>query len=190
MQATSLPDTALSFSLILKESPPMKFLLSTSLLVFMSFATVLAGNVPLPRDGAMKLVVTLPDTWKSSVDEDGVLNAESPDEELGLAAWAVDKAELGDIHDAHDKLERIFRDCVKNIRLTAVPRRGVFGTIKTTVFEGTGIDVDDDEPVQFRAIVLVGGPQDVVVLYAGADNDVQRIRLAILDQIIRSVRPE
>lgn len=168
----------------------MKSLLPLFLLVLASFAPAFAGDVRIPSDGAMKLVATIPDTWKSSVDKDGALNAESPDEELGITAWAVDKEDLADIHDTHNKLARIFRDCVKDIRLTAVPRAGVLGTIQTTTFEGVGTDADDGEAVIFRAVILVGGPGDVVVFYAAADKDVQRARLAVLDQIIRSVRPQ
>ncbi len=168
----------------------MKQILPFILVVILSAASALAGNVRLPSDGAMKVVATIPDTWKQSVDKDGVLEAESPDEELGIATWAVDKAELGDIRAAPDKFARIFRDCVKDMGLSAVPRNFMLGTIQTTVIEGTGIDVEDGEPVIFRAIILVGGPEDVVVFYAAADRNVQRAKLAILDQIIRSVRQE
>ena len=49
------------------------------------------------------------------MDKEGVLSAESPDEELALAAWAVDKAELENFKDAPNKLGRILADCVTGI---------------------------------------------------------------------------
>ena len=47
---------------------------------------------------------------------------------------------------------RIFRDWVKDARPTTVPRKGVLGTIQTTTIEGVSTDVEDGDPVIFRAV--------------------------------------
>ena len=168
----------------------MKHLLRLLPFIFLSAAPIFAGNVRVPSDGAMKLVMTIPAGWKTSVDKDGVFSAESPDEELALAAWAVDKTELENFKDAPNKLGRILADCATGIRITAQPVRGQVGSVRTILLTGTGIDVDDKSPVHFRVLILIGEPGDVAVLYLAADSDVPKWRLAFFDQILRSVRPE
>ena len=168
----------------------MKHLLRLLPLILLSAASIFAGNVRLPSDGAMKLMLTIPDGWKTSVDKEGVLSADSPDEELGLAAWAVDKTELENFKDAPNKLGRILADCATGIRITAQPVRGQVGSVRTILLQGTGIDAEDKSPVHFRVLILIGGPGDVAVLYLAADSDTPKLRLAVFDQILRSVRPE
>ena len=168
----------------------MKSLPAFLLLILMSVSPILAGNVRIPSDGATKLVMTIPAGWKTSVDKDGVFSAESPDEELALTAWAVDKTELENFKDAPNKLGRILADCATGVRITAQPVRGQVGNVRTILLTGTGIDVDDKSPVHFRVLILIGGPADVMVLYLASDTDTPKLRLAAFDQILRSVRPE
>ena len=168
----------------------MKSPLSFLMLFLLSLAPVHAGNVRLPSDGAMKLQVTIPDGWKTSVDNEGVLDADSADEALGLLSWAVDKAELENFKDATHKLALILKDCATQIRVAGPPRQGQIGNVRTLLFQGTGIDAEDKSPVQFRALILIGGPENVTVLYLAADSKVGQLRLAMLDRIVNSVRPE
>lgn len=168
----------------------MKSSLSFLILFLLSVAPVHAGNVRLPSDGAMKLQVTIPNGWKTSVDKEGVLSADSPDEELGLVSWAVDREELVKLKDAPNKLALMLADCVTGIRIVAQPVHGKVGNVLTTLVQGTGIDVDDKTPVHFRALILNGGAGDVTVVYLAAGSDVEKSRLAVFDQILRSVRPQ
>ena len=168
----------------------MKSPLFFLILLLLSVAPIHAGNARLPSNGAMKLSMTIPDGWTTEVDDEGVLNAESPDEELGLSAWALDKADIENLKDAAHGLERILGDCATQIRVAGAPHHGQVGNVRTVLFEGTGIDTDDKSPVRFRALLLFGGPGGVTVLYLAADIKAAPQRLAVIDQIVRSVRAE
>lgn len=168
----------------------MKAFLRITLLLLVLVAPIFAGNARIPGGGPVKLLVTLPDDWKSELDEDGELSAESPNEELGLACWAVPVSEMADFKNLTANIGKILDECVTKLTLACMPRNGQIGKVRTVLFDGTGLDADDNQPVKFRALILFAGPEDVTVLYVAAGSQAGPGKSAVLDQIVRSVRPE
>ena len=150
--------------------------------------TTLAVDKTFPEEGGQKFTVTVPDNWVCEVDSDGVLTAESPDEDVALVAWAADDAEMADFKNPAPNLDHILRDCVKGIRLKGEPKKMMVGKSHAWVFEGAGTDVDDSTPVLFQAMILVTGPTDATVLCLEADRKAKATHIAGMDKILASVR--
>ena len=165
----------------------MKLLIMIAAALTMSIGPVFSDTVRFPAGHDARFSFVLPAGWKTETDKDGTLEAYPANEELYLAAWEVE--DMADVRFPARSLQHLLGDCVKQLKLTAMPERMKVGAFPAVLFSGTGLDADDGDGIRFFAVIVYISREDASVIYLQADAEASKQDLGVVKAIVASLKP-
>jgi hypothetical protein len=163
----------------------MRFVLAALALCAFSTSTVFAGDTPFPKTGDAMFTITVPESWEVESDDESVLEAQSPKENISLTVWEID-SEVTVAKLARD-LKDILKDYATNVKLEDEPKQIEIDGLPGILMVGTGDDEDDGHEVGFVALVLVKG-DDAAIVFFEMDGNVTPGELKKFSAIIDSIK--
>lgn len=162
----------------------MRTLLATFCLFAYSFTTVMAGDLEFPKSGEPMFKITVPDSWEVDSDDDDIVEAQSPKENVTLSIWEID-TEMTVAKLAKD-LKNILKDYATDVKLEEEPKQFEVDGLPGIFMFGTGADKEDGHEVGFIALVLVKGDNAAIVFFE-MDGNVTPGELKKFNSIIESI---
>lgn len=145
-----------------------------------------ADTLDFPNSGKPMFRISIPETWEPDQDDDNVLNATSPEENVTLTAW-----ELTSVQDAEnvDKdIHLMLKDHAKKIKLDAKPEEVHPGGMDGLLFSGSAVDREDGHAIVFFAL-LVRQEGQVAIVFLEANGDTPEDEMGSLKEIMQSITP-
>ncbi len=112
---------------------------------FLLSVPAFAAKFSYPDEDKEWFTVDIPASWKPEVADDGTLEATSPDEDAYLAFWTLENEK--EIESLGDDLEEWLKESVKKLKVNEKPLEKTINGIDFTIFNGTGIDTEDDSKI-------------------------------------------
>ena len=165
----------------------MKLLIMIAAALALSIGQLFSGTLRFPAGHDARFSFEIPAGWTLETDKDGTAEAFPANEELYLAAWEVE--DMNDARFPAKMLQHLLGDCVKQIKLSAVPERLKVGAFPGVLFSGTGLDADDGSAVRFFAVILYTSREDASVVYLQADGEASKEEIGVLKAILASLKP-
>ncbi len=129
--------------------------------------------------------VTLPDNWEVDSDDEDVVEAISPKENVSLTIWEID-AEMR-VDKLAKELKNILKEYATDVKLDQEPKQMEIDGLPGIFMVGTGADEEDGHEVGFIALVLVKG-DDAAILFFELDGNVTKGELKKFETIIESIQ--
>jgi hypothetical protein len=148
--------------------------------------TAFAETLDFPNKGDLLFRITIPDDWEPDQDDDEVVEATSPDEHLSLSIWELDSKD--DAKNIEQELKDQLKDHAKKIKIDGKPQEAHPGGLDGMLYQGTAVDKEDDEPIDFFALVITTKTRAAVV-FIEADREAPKEEVAQLDLILKSITP-
>ena len=160
----------------------------------LTFVTVVAlGSVPsfaktlnFPSKGDTMFSITIPDNWEPDKDEDGVLQATSPKENVSLTAWELESKE--DVKSLGKDIKDMLKDHAKDIQLEGEPKEAHPGGMSGLLFNGHAKDKEDDHAIEFF-VLLIATDAKAAVIFIEANADTPEKEAEKLQGILASIAP-
>lgn len=162
----------------------MKSLLSIAVLCVFSFATVTAGEVQFPKTGEPMFTLTIPDSWEVDSEDEDIVEAQSPKENVTLSIWEID-SEMSVDKLAKD-LKDILKDYATDVKLDEEPKQMDIAGLPGIFMYGSGKDEEDGHEVGFIGLVVVKG-DDAAIIFFEMDGNVSPGELKKFKNIIESI---
>ena len=119
--------------------------LSCGLALFLFAAPAFAEKFSYPDEDKPLFSIDVPKTWKPKVSKDETLEATSPDKEAYIAFWTMENAK--EIASLGKDLGDLLKESVTKLKLPDKPTQKTINGITFTIFQGTGVDKEDNSDV-------------------------------------------
>ena len=131
--------------------------------------------------------LTIPNTWEPEKDDDGTLEATSPEGNIYLAAWELkDKTDIANV----DKdIMDLLKDHAKKIKMDGEGVKAKPGGMDGLLFKGTAKDKEDDSDIEFFALLISPKPGKVSIIFIEAAADTPKEESDKLQKILESIKP-
>ena len=165
----------------------MKLVIMIIAALGLSVGPLFSGTLRFPAGRDARFSFVIPAGWTTETDKEGTVEAHPANEELYLAAWEVE--DMADVRFPAKSLQHLLGDCVKQLKLTAMPERMKVGAFPAVVFTGTGQDADDGDSIRFFAVIVYTSREAASVIYLQADGEASKDELGMLKAIVASLKP-
>lgn len=128
-----------------------------------------AAKFSYPSEDKEWFTVDIPAAWKPEIDEDGTLEAVTPDDDAYLAFWVIESED--EIESLDDDLEKWMKEDLKKIALNDKTLEKTVNGIEFTIFNGTAVNKEDDTAVGFEIFLFSPKKGKVGVFYCQYDSD-------------------
>ena len=161
----------------------------------LTFVTVIAlsGSVPsfaktlhFPSKGDTMFSIAIPDDWEPEKDDDGVLNAASPKENVSLSIWELKSKE--DVKTLGKDIKDMLKDHATEINLEGEPKDAHPGGMDGLLFKGHAKDKEDEHAIDFF-VLLIGTETKAAALFIEANADTPEKESEKLQAILASITP-
>jgi hypothetical protein len=95
----------------------------------------------------------------------------------------------GDYNKAIDEVGTEIDDYLKDVKVTGNGVKGSFGGMDATMFDGTGVDKEDNKPVSWELIVL-NAPKKPVLIVSYGDSATNTKYSKEIDEIAKSIKKQ
>jgi len=163
----------------------MKMVFAVVSILALAGAQARSETLDFPNKGDLFFRITIPDDWEPDQDDDEVVEATSPDEHLSLSIWELDSK---DDAENEQELKDQLKDHAKKIKIDGKPQAALPGGLDGLLYKGTAVDKEDDEPIDFFALVITTKTRAAVV-FIEADREAPKEEVAQLDSILKSITP-
>ena len=164
----------------------MKNILLTLAVVASLAAFAPAKELHFPEKGDAMFTITIPDSWEPEKDDDNVLEAASPSENVYLMAWELESKK--DMKNLGKDLVDLLKDHAKDIKIDGDPVEAKPGGMEGLLFKGHAKDIDDGSKIEFFAL-LIGHKDRVAVVFIEASEDTDPKESKKLEGILKSLTP-
>jgi hypothetical protein len=128
-----------------------------------------AARFSYPSEEKEWFTVDIPAAWKPEVDDDGTLEAESPDEDAYLAFWTLESED--EIKTLDKDIEKWMKGDLKKIKMGEKSIEKKINGIEFTIFNGTAISKEDDSKVAFEIFLFSPKAGKLGVFYCQYDPE-------------------
>jgi len=128
---------------------------------------VQAAKFSYPSEDKEWFTVDIPASWKPEVDDDGTLEAESPDDDAYLAFWTLEGED--DIKTLDDDIESWMKEELKNIKMDDKSTEKSINGIDFMMFNGTAKSKEDNSDVAFEIFLFSPKKGKLGVFYCQYD---------------------
>ncbi len=145
-----------------------------------------AHTLDFPNSEKPMFRISIPETWEPDQDDDNVLNATSPEENVSLTAWELTSVQ--DAENVEKDIQLILKDHAKKIKLDAKGQKVHPGGMDGLLFSGTAVDREDGHAIVFYAL-LVSQESQVAIVFLEANADTPEDEMAEVKAIMQSITP-
>lgn len=162
----------------------MRTLFASFALVAFTVAPAMAGTLDFPKKGETMFKITIPDNWQPDTNDDDVVEASSPDENIKLSIWEVEASTK--VETVANDLQDILKEYAKDVHLEGDVKQIDVDGLPGLFLVGQGVDPDDDRELGFIAFVLTRGEKAVIVFFE-VDSNMSKDELKKFESILKSI---
>ncbi len=162
----------------------MRLLATLAALFCILSPSVQAEKLTFPNTGEAMFQITIPDSWSPDIDEDDVVEATSPEENISLSIWKIDSSTT--METVTNDLKDILKEYADDVELVGEPETIEVDGLPGLFLVGTGNAHDDNDLVGFIAFILVKD-EDAAIVYFELDDDATEVEQEKFKAILSSI---
>jgi hypothetical protein len=130
----------------------MKILSILAAVLALTALPLAAKDMHFPHKGDAMFTITIPDSWEPGKDEEGTLEATSPNEGVYLCIWSLESDK--DANDLGKDIVDLLKDHAKDIKIEGDAVEAHPGGLDGALIKGSAKDKEDGKAIGFFALVL------------------------------------